>query len=151
MAVRLATQADAGAWCGMRAALWPDEDADELRREAEAYFRAADPRLAAVFIGIDHAQRAVGMLELSLRPYADGCTGSPVPYVEAWYVAEQARGQGIGRALMDAAERWALDQGYDEMASDVLIANAPSLRAHGALGFDEVERAIHLRKDLKRP
>jgi aminoglycoside 6'-N-acetyltransferase I len=150
MTVRLAMQTDVDAWCAMRAALWPDEDADELRREADAYFRAPDRRLAAVFIGVDSSARAVGMLELSLRPYADGCTASPVPYVEGWYVAEAARRQRIGRALMDAAERWAVEQGYDEMASDVLIGNAPSLRAHGALGFDEVERAIHLRKQLKR-
>jgi hypothetical protein len=36
------------------------------------------------------------------------------------------------------------------MASDVLIINEASAAAHRALGFDEVERVIHLRKVLQR-
>ena len=90
------------------------------------------------------------MLELSLRPYADGCDSSPVPFIEAWYVAEDARRGGIGGALVHAAEQWAMDNGYSEMASDALLENIASQHAHKALGFQEVERAIRFRKELKR-
>jgi aminoglycoside 6'-N-acetyltransferase I len=90
------------------------------------------------------------MLELSLRPYADGCDSSPVPFIEGWYVAEDARRGGIGGALVKAAEEWALDNGYTEIASDALLENIESERAHKALGFEEVERAIRFRKELKR-
>lgn len=150
MPVRLASRGDLDAWCAMRAALWPDADVYELRAEAESYLGGDRRQLAAVFICTDRSQRAAGMLELSLRPYADGCRSSPVPYVEAWYVVPEARGQGVGRALMAAAERWAIERGHDEMASDALMDNVPSVHAHAALGFDEVERAIHFRKALKR-
>ena len=41
-------------------------------------------------------------------------------------------------------------QGYSEMASDALLENTISERAHAAVGFEEVERAIRFRKTLKR-
>jgi aminoglycoside 6'-N-acetyltransferase I len=148
MTVRAATKADAAAWCALRAALWPEADRDELRAEADAHF-AGGGLVAAIFLWESPNRQLLGMIELSLRPYADGCVSSPVPYVEGWYVVPSARGHGIGRALMDAAEDWARAQGHTEMASDVLIANAPSETAHKALGFDEVERVIHLRKVLE--
>jgi aminoglycoside 6'-N-acetyltransferase I len=151
MKVRVATKADAEAWLAMRMALWPDANIDELRLQVGRYFVAhGEPLLPhRVFVAEDRG-KIVGMLELSLRPYADGCDGSPVPFVEAWYVAENARRSGIGGALVRAAEQWALESGYTEMASDALLENTISERAHAALGFEEVERAIRFRKTLKR-
>jgi aminoglycoside 6'-N-acetyltransferase I len=101
-----------------------------------------------VFVAEDHG-KIVGMLELSLRPYADGCESSPVPFIEGWYIAPDMRRTGVGRALVTAAEQWALDNGYAEMASDALLENTESERAHTALGFEVVERAIRFRKVLK--
>ena len=50
---------------------------------------------------------------------------------------------------MAAAETWAGERGYTEIASAALIDNLLSERAHRALGFLEVERTIHFRKDLR--
>jgi aminoglycoside 6'-N-acetyltransferase I len=147
MQVRRATPDDIGAWSAMRHALWPDAEAQTLRAEAEAYFRG-EGLLRAVFVAGDPEGGLLGMLELSLRPYADGCISSPVPYVEGWYVAPDARRRGCGRALVAAAERWAIAQGHTEIASDALIGNRQSENAHKALGFGEVERVIHFRKAL---
>jgi aminoglycoside 6'-N-acetyltransferase I len=88
------------------------------------------------------------MLELELRSVAEGCDGSPVPYVEAWYVAPEMRRRGAGRALIEAAREWARERGYRELASDTELSNEVSARAHQALGFEEVERAIHFRLAL---
>ena len=135
----------------MRAALWPDANVEELRLEVARYFVARGESLLphCVFVAEDHG-KVVGMLELSLRPYADGCDSSPVPFIEGWYVAPDARRAGVGGALVKAAERWALENGYTEMASDAVIENTDSERAHKALGFEEVERAIRFRKELRR-
>ena len=138
---------DLEAWCGMRQALWPDADAKELRGEAEAYI-AHGSGLAAVLLAEAAAGEPLGMLELSLRSHAEGCRAGPAPYIEAWYVARQARRQGVGRALVTAAEQWARARGYREIASDTQLGNGLGERAHVALGFAEVERAIHFRKDL---
>ena len=103
MKIRLATKADADAWLAMRAALWPDAKEDELRLEVARYFVAhGEPMLPhCVFVAEDHGT-LVGMLELSLRPYVDGCDSSPVPFIEA-FVNEKlsADDQGkIGKALV---------------------------------------------------
>jgi aminoglycoside 6'-N-acetyltransferase I len=147
MAVRLIGPSDLGAWCRMRRALWPDAAPRDLRREAEAYFERAGP-LQAVFVAETPSGEASGILELSLRSVAEGCRTTPVPYVEGWYVVPEVRRRGVGRALMAAAEQWARDRGHSEIASDALIDNLVGERAHLALGFAEVERAIHFRKDL---
>lgn len=135
----------------MRMALWPDANEDELRLEVARYFVAHGELLLPHCVFIAEADgKIVGMLELSLRPYADGCDSSPVPFIEAWYVASDMRCSGVGGALVKAAEQWALGNGYTEMASDALLENAESERAHAALGFEVVERAIRFRKVLKR-
>lgn len=152
MKYRLATENDADALTALRAALWPEADAAELRAEVEAFFLGEVPPtlIAAVFLAESGQGTLVGMLELSLRPYADGCESSPAPFIEGWYVAPRSRRQGVGAALVKVAEDWALAQSYTEMASDALLENTISERAHKALGFDEVERAIRFRKELKR-
>jgi aminoglycoside 6'-N-acetyltransferase I len=55
---------------------------------------------------------------------------------------------GVGGELMRSAEDWARAQGCLEMASDALIDNEESQRAHEALGFDVVDRCVHFRKGL---
>jgi len=91
---------------------------------------------------------ALGFIELSLRNYAEGCASSPVPYVEGLYVGEGQRRQNVGRLLVAAAEDWAKQRGFTEMASDTQIENEASLGAHRAYGFAEVERIACLRKRL---
>jgi aminoglycoside 6'-N-acetyltransferase I len=103
---------------------------------------------AVVFVCERPAEGLAGFLELSIRNYAEGCTG-PVPHVESWYVDPDVRRLGIGKSLMGAAEGWARAAGYDEIASDATLANRASQSAHGAVGFDEVERAVHFRKKLR--
>jgi aminoglycoside 6'-N-acetyltransferase I len=147
MRIRLIGPGDMATWCAMRHALWPDAAERDLIREGQAYFDGASS-LQAVFLGEAASGEPLGMLELSLRSVAEGCRSTPVPYVEGWYVVPQARRHHVGRDLMAAAQTWAREQGYTEIASDAVIDNSVSERAHLALGFEEVERAIHFRKDL---
>jgi aminoglycoside 6'-N-acetyltransferase I len=49
---------------------------------------------------------------------------------------------------MQAAEDWARKLKCMEMASDVLIDNDGSQRAHAALGYEVVDRCVHYRKTL---
>jgi aminoglycoside 6'-N-acetyltransferase I len=71
-----------------------------------------------------------------------------VAFLEGWYVVPDARRRGVGRALIEAAEQWALDQGCTEFGSDALIDNRVSAAAHEALGFEEVVQIRCFRKDL---
>ena len=103
----------------------------------------------AVFVAERDDGSLAGFLEIGSRNYAEGCATSPVAYLEGWYVEPDARGSGLGRRLVEAAENWAMTRGYREMASDTQLGNSTSLKAHDALGYEEVERQICLMKRLR--
>ena len=146
MNVRRITVADREEWLRLRLALWPEATREEHVREMEEFLD--DPDNTAVFVAERPDGRLGGFLEAGTRPYAEGCRSSPVGYVEGWYVDPDLRRGGVGRALIEAAEGWARAQGLQEMASDALIDNEVSFRAHLALGYREAERIICFHKDL---
>ena len=91
----------------------------------------------------------VGFVELSIRPYAEGCQTDRVAFLEGWYVVPEARRKGVGRALVEAAERWGVTQGCTEFGSDALLDNTVSAAAHQALGFEEVVQIRCFKKSLR--
>ena len=92
------------------------------------------------------------MSSLSLRTlrrdYVNGCSASPVGFLEGVYVKPRYRNRGLSRMLCEALEDWAADLGCIEFASDVLLQNALGQRLHEALGFDETERVVFYAKRL---
>ena len=103
----------------------------------------------AVFLAEDTQGSVIGFAEISLRhDHVDGASISPVPYLEAWFVEASFRRQGIGRALMNAVEQWAISRGFTELASDAEIDNSLSIRLHELLGFSEIDRNVTFLKTL---
>lgn len=147
MRTRPCTRQDRSAWLQMRDALWPGESAEHAA-EIDAYFEGRAIDIQHVLLATTDADEPVGFIELNVRPYAEGCEHSPVPYVEGWFVAAPYRRQGVGRLLIESAERWACDHGFSELASDTETHNAASIAAHAALGFDEAERIVCFIKKL---
>ena len=146
MDVREYRTTDLPEWLRMRRALFPDiaEGADEV--DAAAWLAWPD---AVVLVALrPDGEGLMGFAELGTRPYADGCDTSPVAYLEGWYVDPDFRRRGVGAALVRAGEAWARAKGCRELASDALLENDVSQQAHEALGFAEVERSVHYRKDL---
>ena len=140
-------------WIELRQALWPEEPVDQLRVEARDYFGAAggliDGLAAEVIVAeADDDRKIVGFVEVSLRPYARGCVTSPVGYLEGWYVEPDFRRRGVGRALVDAAERWAREKGAVEFASDRDNWNLSSHEAHLALDYRPTDRNVYFTKPL---
>jgi aminoglycoside 6'-N-acetyltransferase I len=133
--VRPVEKADSESWLCMRQALWPESSVDEHEREIEQFFSGRANEPLAVLIADDPTSRPVGVVELSIRPYAEGCRTNRVAYLEGWFVVPEARRQGVGRALVEAAERWARTQGCSELASDTRPDNSVSIAAHRAVGF----------------
>ena len=129
----------------MRAALWPDENADELAAALEAFL--ADSTQVA-FVAERDGGGLCGFAEASIRRYANSNDESPCAFLEGWWVDEDVRRSGVGRALVAAVEDWARAQGFTELGSDALLDNTVSHQAHHALGFEERERVIYFRKWL---
>lgn len=146
--IRPAWRGDARLWCEMRQALWPEGSAEEHAGEIEDFFAGRSREPLAVLVAEGAAGQLLGFAELSIRSYTEGCTTDRVGYLEGWYVVPGARGQGVGRALVEAAEAWARAQGCTEFASDAEADNETSAAAHRALGFTEVVLIRCFRKDL---
>lgn len=109
MKVRAYRDSDWPEWLRMSVALFPEYSAESLA-DGMGTFRHRDD--AEVFV-VDRGGGALaGFVEVGSRPYADGCDTSPVGYIEAWYTDHDVRRSGYGRALLQAAETWARQQGY---------------------------------------
>lgn len=147
MRIRAVEPPDAAEWLRMRSALWPSDDHGA---EIDEYFRSGgSPLLTVIFVAERSSGGLAGFIELGLRPYAEGCESSPVPFIEGWYVDPDVRQTRIGSGLVRIAEDWARGQGYKEIGSDVEIDNDGSLAAHRALGYEEVTRLVCFRRELQ--
>lgn len=147
MEIRELRPDDHGDWLQLRHLLWPDTSHEELSREQAEIL--ADPARNAVFVAAAPDGDLAGFVEVAIRDWADGCDTRPVGYIEGWFVRPDHHCQGIGRRLIDAAERWALSRGCQEMGSDAELHNDASHNAHRALGYNEVTRLVLYAKKLE--
>jgi aminoglycoside 6'-N-acetyltransferase I len=146
--VRPATREDAPVWLRLREALWPEYASTWHADEIDQFFAGKLSMPLAVLIALDDSGKALGFVELSIRNYAEDCVTDRVAYLEGWYVVPGARRRGVGRALVNASERWAREQGCTEFGSDAVIDNEVSAAAHRALGFAETAQIRCFRKQL---
>lgn len=143
--IRPVAPADAAEWLRMRRSLWPESGTGTHSVEIAEWRNRHD---AVVLVLVRDDGRLGGFAEIGERSVADGCTTSPVAYLEGWYVDPELRRTGLGTALVRMAEGWAREHGYREFASDVELPNVISQRAHEALGFTEMGRAVLYLKQL---
>ena len=146
--IRSATAVDSIEWRRMRHALWPDGSLAQHQQEIDRYFSGDRREPAEVLLALNADAAVVGFAELSIRNIVDACSTDRVAYLEGWYVGPESRRNGIGRALMRAAEQWAARQGCTEFGSDSDIDNDVSHAAHLRLGFEETGRVRTFRKKL---
>lgn len=137
--------ADVDDWASLRCELFPDRTRSDFLHEARALVTA---ETHAGFVAKLAGRGAVGICEVALRDHAEGCTTSPVAFLEGWFVRGDSRRMGVGRALVAAATAWAATRGCREFASDTEIGDQPALAAHLALGFQEVARVVCLRRPI---
>ena len=138
---------DQPGWLDFRVALWPDASADEHRGYMAVSL--AQPERFLQLMMYDEKHQPIGFIEGSIRSdYVNGTETSPVGFVEGVYVVPAMRRKGIARALFAAIGDWAQARGCRELASDALLENEASQRAHRALGFKETERVVYFSKWL---
>lgn len=147
MKIEPVTPADRDVWITMRGELWPGSRGAHPRDVDRFYAgRARDP--LSVLLAKDDNGHALGFAELSIRSYAEGCTSDNVAFLEGSFVVPDARGRGVGRALVAACEQWARSQGCSEFASDAEPDNEASIAAHLAVGFSDEGLVRCFRKKL---
>jgi aminoglycoside 6'-N-acetyltransferase I len=147
IAIRPLSPSEHEAWLRMREALWPESSSEQLAMERTEILE--NPNRNAVLVAAAPSGPLLGFVEVSIRDWAEGCATRPVGYIEAWYVEPAHRRSGLGRRLIEAAEHWSISQGCTEMGSDADVDNAISHRAHWALGYGEIGRAVLFSKKLQ--
>jgi L-amino acid N-acyltransferase YncA len=99
--------------------------------EIGAWFEPGLPFLVAE----DGDGRVVGFARVS--PYSDRCVYEGVGE-HGVYVGREARGQGVGRRLLEALAAESERHGLYKLTSRIFTTNQASLAAHRAAGFEEV-------------
>ncbi len=140
MKYRIVTKRDVKDWLSLAFQLWPEYSQEELlrilleilisKKEDGVILRAED-------------DLPIAFMNLSLRfDHVPGAKKSPVAYIEGIYVIEEFKNKGIARGLIEFAEKWAIEHGCRQLASDALLDNTISQEFHTKVGFSEVERTV---------
>ncbi|HEX5578941.1 MAG TPA: GNAT family N-acetyltransferase, partial [Candidatus Limnocylindria bacterium] len=105
IAIRAPHEGDLAAMADQAAQLGYPVEPDELRRRLAGVTAGQD---AAVLVAIDAADQAIGWLHVELKQTLVAPLSAQIM---ALVVDEGARGAGAGKALVDAAARWAAARG----------------------------------------
>jgi ribosomal protein S18 acetylase RimI-like enzyme len=89
-------------------------------------------------------EEVAGILLAALRTSTEDPILQPrrYAYVDEIAVATAHQGQGLGRALMAVAERWAWAQGASEIELQVWEANRPAIAFYQKLGYSTARRTM---------
>jgi aminoglycoside 6'-N-acetyltransferase I len=91
----------------------------------------------------------IAFIQLSLRnDYVEGTTELPVAYIEGIYVKPEYQKQGLGKTLIQEAQKWGLQNGCKQIASDTELHNAAGIDFHKHAGFTETNRIVCFVKEL---
>jgi ribosomal protein S18 acetylase RimI-like enzyme len=133
--VRLATQEDAADVARLMIGFrdwWGREHPSDERFEAGVRRLLAEPQTEFLIAG----EPANGVCQLRYR-YGVWYDGEDC-WLEDLYVAEDARGTGVGRSLAEAAVERARERGCARIELDVNEANPAALALYESLGFESL-------------
>ena len=101
---------------------------------------------AMVFVAEDDHERRLGFVTLSSNAHF---TGEPQAYVNELATSEEAQGRGAGKALLQACEQWAREQGFRTIALSTGASNTHALGFYHYLGYrDEDVKLVKLLSEL---
>lgn len=69
-------------------------------------------------------------------------------YLGFMYVVPEHRGKGVNKRILDALERWSVEQGVTEMKLEVYLGNKSAIRAYEKSGYEGI--LIEMRKSLSK-
>ena len=137
------TKEDYQATSELRHKLWPQDDVAAHLADITSSFSTTH----CGFIAKDGA-KAVGFLEISLRPYVNGCLYRPVAFIEGLYLLPSYDEDAARDLLIAASEAWAKEQKVKEIASDAYLENQKSQDELVRMGFIPTEKIVYFRKKL---
>lgn len=145
--IRKATKYDLHILASLACILWDNHTIEELKCE---FHKIMDKKSTAFFL-IFKNEQAIGFAQCQLRhDYVEGAGSGPVGYLEGIFMKDEYRHKGYGKKLLQECEKWALENGCREIASDCELVNETSLKFHLNMGFTEANRIICFIKKLQK-
>ena len=120
-----------------------DLNLQEVKRRYEEIKQKQDHE---VFVGEQDGQ-VVALLHLYERPAFDK---PPEVIVQALVVDQNWRSTGVGKAMMDMAQRWALDRGFSSVALTSSVSRSDAHSFYNRIGYNVTATSHLFRKNLVR-
>jgi GNAT superfamily N-acetyltransferase len=138
--IRLATDADAPSLTSLLGHLGYPADAVELPERLLRLRTAGDDAFVAVVDG-----EIAGLATVHSRAVLH--SARPVVQLTALVVPPELRGRGVGRALVDEAERWGRARGADRLVVTTALHRADAPLFYERIGFEHTGRRFVKRLD----
>jgi GNAT superfamily N-acetyltransferase len=144
MVIRTARDADAGAIAELSGQLGYPTTTEEMAERLAKLARAG----GGVVLVADVGGRVVGWLHIvnahrvEYAPYAE---------ITGLVVDERHRGAGVGRTLLEAAERWASEQGFDTVRVRSNIVRARAHEFYCRHGYEQQKQQAVFAKRVIAP
>ncbi len=103
----------------------------QARFTATAFDESEDA--GATFVACDADGRRLGYV--NVRPGMDDIPDEPCAYIALLAVVEEQERTGVARALVEHAESWAAQKGYERIALDVFASNAGARAFYESAGY----------------
>jgi GNAT superfamily N-acetyltransferase len=113
------------------------------RDESRAWLKDLIQREDAAIFVAEASGTMIGLVDITLEE-----TANPVfvsrryGYVQGLVVLEPFRKQGLGKQLLEAAQRWAVGHGTVEILLDMWEFPAAPLHFYEAMGFHTIKRRL---------
>jgi aminoglycoside 6'-N-acetyltransferase I len=129
-------QQEVSEWFAMRST--PGAGGGETPGRFQIRQVSASEDSGVVLVAVREDGASCGFAEVSLRQNpVEKESPFGVASLDGWYVEPELRQRGIGRRLLESAERWAAARGITELAAKVKVDNEPTIRTHRSFGFAE--------------
>jgi GNAT superfamily N-acetyltransferase len=104
------------------------------RHSLEKALNQPEPN-SAIFIAEDEGRALAGFIHLQTQ--ADYFNGEKQGYISDLAVDQAFEGRGVGRLLLEAAEDWAHQNGYQRLALYVFAGNTRARQIYEKAGFQQ--------------
>lgn len=101
-----------------------------------AWFADKEVQKMPVFVAVDEQEKVIGWSTFGI--FRGQWAGYRFSVEHSLYVAEQQRGRGVGKLLLQGLIEEAKGRGYHTMVAGVDATNTVSLRLHQSMGFFQV-------------